>query len=108
MNQVWEWIVGGVGHLLSGLKDMAAGIVGKILATFGLTMVSFNAILPNLKAFVVDRISGLPPHVTEFLGAIGLGIAMSMILSALTVRMAWKVFIVPKSIADTLQGGGTP
>ena len=58
MSKVWEWILGGIAHLLSGLKDMAAGIVGKILATFGLTMVSFNAILPSLKAFVVDRISG--------------------------------------------------
>ncbi|MGN5774281.1 hypothetical protein ABVB18_21915 [Xanthomonas citri pv. mangiferaeindicae] len=32
----------------------------------------------------------------------GIGTAMSMVLSALTVRMTWKVFLVPKSVADSL------
>jgi hypothetical protein len=105
MNQVWKWIIGGVAHLLGGLRDMAAGIVGKVLAAFGLSIVTFQGILPSLKAFVMQFVSGLPAQVVQFLGAIGLGIAMSMILSALTVRMAWKIFIVPRTIADSLGGG---
>ena len=52
-------------------------------------------------------VSGLPAQALEFLGAIGLGEAMSMILSALTIRLASKVFIVPTSVAQQL-GGGAP
>jgi len=29
-----------------------------------------------------------------------------MVFSALTVRLAWKVFLVPKSVADAMGGGG--
>lgn len=106
MSQVWKWIIDGIAHLWAAFRDLAAGIVGKILATFGLTMVTFDAVLPNLKAFVLSQISGMPAQWVEFLGAIGFGIAISMVLSALTIRMAWKVFIVPKAVADTLTGGG--
>lgn len=104
MGQVWEWIMGGIGHLVAAFKAAAAGIFGKVLATFGLTMVTFEAILPSLKAYVLDLAGQLPAEYINFLGAIGIGKAMSMILSALTVRMAWKVFIVPTSAVSALQG----
>lgn len=105
MSSVWKWIIGGIAHLLAGLRDMAAGIVGKVLGTFGLTLVTFHGLLPSLKAFVMQFVSGLPAQALQFLGAVGIGISMSMILSALTVRLAWKVFIVPKAVADALGGG---
>ena len=105
LNPVWKWITGGIGYLLSGLKNAAAGMVGKVLSTFGLTMVTFQSLLPNLKDFVTQYTDLLPADVMNFLGAIGLGQAMSMILSALMVRMAWKVFVIPTSVADTM---GTP
>ncbi|OLG54618.1 hypothetical protein BXO407_20500 [Xanthomonas oryzae pv. oryzae] len=92
----------GVLFLLGKLKDVAAGIVGKILGTFGLTLVSFEAVLPRLKEFITTNISGLDGPAGQMLGYLGIGTAMSMVLSALTVRMAWKVFLVPKSVADTL------
>lgn len=105
MSVVWGWIIGGIARLVTALKLAAAGIAGRILGTFGLTMVTFEALLPQLKAFVLQFASGLTAEALNFLGAIGLGQAMSMIFSALTVRLAWKVFIVPKSIADGLGGG---
>jgi uncharacterized membrane protein YeaQ/YmgE (transglycosylase-associated protein family) len=107
MGMVWDWIAKGVVHLVGTLKDAAAGIVGKFLATFGLTTVTFNTILPNLKAFVMQYVGGLQGPAMELLSYLGVGVVMSMILSALTVRMTWKVFIVPKSIADQLGGGGS-
>ncbi|MNB67351.1 hypothetical protein D3C81_472650 [compost metagenome] len=103
---VWEWIIKGIIHLLGAIKNAAAGIVGKVLATFGLTTVTFNAILPNLKAFVMQYVGQLPSNMVDFLSYLGVGTAMTMILSALTVRMTWKVFIMPKAIADQLPGGG--
>lgn len=102
MSAVWQWIIGGISHLLAALKAAAAGIVGRVLSTFGLSLVTFEAVLPNLKAFIMERIDGLPADALNFLGAIGLGQAMSMILSALTIRMAWKVFVVPTSVANSM------
>ncbi|UNU12605.1 DUF2523 family protein [Xanthomonas translucens] len=93
-------------HLLGKLKDAAAGIVGKILATFGLTAVTFQSILPSLKAFVLQYVGGLSGPTLDLLGYLNVGTAMSMVLSALTVRLTWKVFLVPKSVADQLAGVG--
>lgn len=102
---VWTWIIKGALHLVGALKDAAAGIVGKVLATFGLSLVSFNAILPSLKSFILQWYGGLPGPAGELLGYLQVGVVMSMILSALVVRMTWKVFLVPKSVADQLGGG---
>lgn len=102
MNQVWKWILGGVAHLVAKLRDAAAGIFGKVLATFGLSIATFNGLLPSLKNFVTGFISGMPAEVVRMLGSLGVGIAMSMILSALAVRLAWKVFIIPTSVANQL------
>lgn len=99
---LWQWIIDSISALISAVRNAAAGIVGKILGTFGLTIVSFDSVLPNLKAFVLSKISGMPADALSMLGYIGVGEAMSMILSALTIRLAWKVFIVPKSVADNL------
>lgn len=108
MNQVWTWIIGFVARLVGALKLAAAGIVLRVLGTFGLTIISFKAVLPQLKAFVLQYVSGMPAEALNFLGAIGMGQAMSMIFSALTIQLAHKVFIVPKTVADAIQGGGTP
>lgn len=105
MGPVWTWITGGIKHLLGAFKLAAAGIVGKVLGTFGLTMVTFEALLPNLQQFVMGYVAGMPADALNMLGALGIGKAMSMILSALTVRMAWKVFIVPTAVANSIGGG---
>jgi len=104
---VWNWILKAIFHLMGSIKNAAAGIVGKVLATFGLTTVTFQAILPNLKAFILQNLGGLSGPAFDFLGYLEVGTAMSMILSALTVRLTWKVFIVPKSVADQLGGSGS-
>jgi len=104
---VWEWIIKGIIHLVGAIKNAAAGIVGKVLATFGLTTVTFNAVLPNLKAFVMQYVVQLPASMLDFLSYLGVGTAMTMILSALTVRLTWKVFIVPKAVADQMPGASS-
>ncbi|WP_313443522.1 DUF2523 family protein [Stenotrophomonas sp.] len=105
MGMVWDWITNGITHLLGKTKEAAAGLVGKGLATFGLTTVTFNAILPRLKEFVMQFVGGLDGTMMQFLSYLGVGVAFSMILSALAVRMAWKVFIMPKAMADQLGSG---
>ena len=105
-DSVWNWITGGIAHFWGFFKEAAHGIILKILGTFGLTMISVKAVLPQLKAFVMQYTSGLPAEAMQFLGAIGLGTAMSMVFSALTIRMASKVFIVPTAVADQIKGLG--
>lgn len=105
MGMVWDWITDGITHLLGKTKEVAAGLVGKGLATFGLTTVTFNAILPKLKEFVMQFVGGLDGTTMQFLSYLGVGVSFSMILSALSVRMAWKVFFMPKALADQLGNG---
>jgi hypothetical protein len=102
MGKVWEWITGGIAHLIASLKLAASTLVGKVLGAFGLTIISLEALLPPLKAFVLSHVQAIPPQVMQLVGALGIGEAISMILSALTVRLATKTMIVPKSVADTL------
>lgn len=92
-------------HLLKGLRDIAAGIVGRVLTTFGLTMVSFSSIMPDIKSYLVSIVGGLPGNIISLLSAMGVDVAMTLILSALSVRLAWKVFIIPKSVAQNLGVG---
>lgn len=95
-----DWIIELVLRILTGLKLIAATIVGRVLATFGLSIVSAQALLPNVKSFVMDQVAGLPSQIVAFFGAVGGDIAMTMILSALTVRLAWKVFLMPTAVAQ--------
>lgn len=104
-GMVWGWIIKGITHALGRLKEVASGIVGKVLATYGLSIVTFESVLPNLKSLVLQYTSGITGPASDLLGYLGVGTAMSMILSAFTVRMAWKTFIVPKSVADSMGAG---
>lgn len=101
---LWQWIFDGIAQLMLSLRNAASGIIGKVLVTFGLSIVTFDSVLPNLKQFVMSKIAGMPADALNVLAYIGVGEAMSMILSALTIRLVWKVWIVPKSVADRLQG----
>lgn len=105
MSVVWTWIIQGIAHLVAGIKAAAATIVGKVLATFGLTMISLGALLPSLKAFVLQYVNILPAEVIGFLGYLNVGVSMSMIFSALAVRLATKVMIVPTAVANQLGQG---
>jgi hypothetical protein len=86
------------------VKLGAAALVTRVLGAFGLTLITFNGLLPNLKSFINQFIAQLPPAALNFMGAIGLDVAISMVLSAYAVRMAFKVFIVPKTVADSIGG----
>lgn len=105
---IYTWIKDAVAWLLGSFSVALPSIVGKFLAAFGMTMISFNAVLPNLKAFVVQYTAGMPAEAMNMLGALGVGQAVSMVVSALTVSWGAKMFIVPKSVADNLAGGGAP
>lgn len=105
-GQVWDWIAKGIGYLFGTLKTVIGGLVARILGTFGLSLVTFNGILPDLKAFLAGYLDNLPPALLQLASAVGLDVGMTMIISALSVRMAWSVFVVPTTVKTALQGGG--
>lgn len=107
MGMVSDWVVDLTTSLVGKLKDAAGGIVGKFLATFGLTTLSFKTVLPQVKEFVLQYVGQLPGSMLDFLSYLGVGTAMTMILSALSVRLAWKIFVVPKAVADQIPGAGS-
>lgn len=102
---LFDMLLNVLSHAFQGLKAAAAGIVGKVLSTFGLTMVSFNSLLPELKSLLAQQVAGLPGWATNLISALGIDVAMTIVVSALTVRMAWKVWIIPKSVATQLGVG---
>lgn len=104
MSVVWDWITGGVNFLVGSVKVGIGSIVARLLGAFGLTVVSFNSLLPNIKAFIQNFISGIPAEALNLLGALGVGQAMAMIASAYVVKLAWRVWIVPTSVANNLPG----
>lgn len=104
MTKIGEIVLAFATKFFNVFKLGMATIVGRVLATFGLSLVSFNGILPNLKAFVAGYVNQLPPQALEMASALGFDVFCTMILSALSVRFAWKVMLVPKSVADSLGG----
>jgi hypothetical protein len=102
MTAIGDWIARAVAHMFTVFRDGAVFIVGKVLATFGITLVSMNALLPDLKAFLMEYTAALPPAVTEMAAAVGLDVFFTMILSALTVRLAGKIIPMPTSLATQL------
>lgn len=105
MIGIFDLIKGLPGRLITVFKVGAAALVARVLGAFGLTMVTFNGILPSLKAYLSSYINAIPTQAQEFLGALGMDIFFTMIVSALTVRLAWKVMFIPKTVAANLPGG---
>lgn len=104
INAVWGWITKGTAYFIGALGMAMSTLVGKVLATLGLTMISLDVVLPNLKAFVLQYATGMSPEAMNFLGAIGLGKAISLVFSALSVKFAGKVFFVPTAKVDAIKG----
>ncbi|KAB8191353.1 DUF2523 domain-containing protein [Lysobacter maris] len=105
MTNIREWLIEFSARLFSVFFQGIGGLVARALGAFGLTIVSVRSLLPDLKSFVLGYVNQLPQGPLDFLSAIGFDIAMTMVLSALTIRMAWKILIVPKSVLPQTGGG---
>ena len=90
--------------VFASFRDGIGLLVAKLLGVFGLTVISMSAFLPDLKGMLSQYATAMPPVVVQFAGAIGLDVFMTMVISALSIRLASKTFIVPKSVADQLPG----
>lgn len=88
---IWGLISGSVGKFFDMARSLAAGIVGRIFATAGVGLASYNVLLPQVVDFVQQYLNGLPPGILEMMAALRLDQALTLIFSALAVKMGTKV-----------------
>lgn len=71
-----------VALLFSALRQYLPGIIGRVLLAFGIGFVTHEVAMPALKSFVESKFSAIPPVFQAYWGATGIGVAVTMILSA--------------------------
>lgn len=72
------------------LLSLVAGLVGRVLASLGLSVVTFIGItnaLNYLKELVVTSFAQLPADLVQFLAVMKVGTALSIVFSAMMASM---------------------
>lgn len=80
-----------VAALWGGLIQVAGTLVGRVLLALGISFVTFQGIdtsLAWLSAQIASSFGALPSQVLAVLSAGGVGVALSIVLSALAARLA--------------------
>ena len=75
--------------LLGGIIQVSGTIVGKVLISLGIGYVSYSGIdtaFSFARSEFLTGLSGLPADAVAMAGALKIGVCISMLLSALTVR----------------------
>jgi hypothetical protein len=76
--------------LLGGLLSIIPSLVGKALISLGIGVVTYSGLsasLDWLKSSFITAASGLPPEVVGMLSLMKVGSCVSMIFSAMAIRM---------------------
>ena len=94
-----------VGKLITGLKLAAGGIVGRVMAYLGLSWVNFSYTMPEIKSWLLEKASGLSPMAHEYLSAFGVDIFMTLVVSAIVVKVGMKVFMTSVNALEGLVNG---
>jgi hypothetical protein len=79
-----------VASLLGGLVNVAGSVAGQVLLSLGFAAVTYTGLsttLDFLKAEALGRITALPADVVGLLATMKVGVALSIVVSALTARM---------------------
>lgn len=77
--------------LLGGLVSISGTIVGKVLATMGIGYASFSALdsaFNTLEQYIYNGFTGLSGTSLQIIQILNVDIALSLVLSAVTVKMA--------------------
>ncbi|KRB35538.1 DUF2523 domain-containing protein [Acidovorax sp. Root70] len=80
-----------IAALMGALINIAGTLVGRVLIALGMSVVTFTGVSTTLtwaKSNAVSALSALPVEVVGMLSAMGVGEFLSILLSALTARMA--------------------
>lgn len=102
-GDIETWLTKGANLIISTLKVAASAIYARVLSFAGISWVQFEAVMPEVKAWLADQASGLPPEATDFLGACGVDVFMVLIISAIASRIGWQVIAMATSKLAQLQ-----
>jgi hypothetical protein len=80
-----------IGIFISTLAVKSGGIIGKILGSMGLSMITYNYVMPEIKATLASYLSGLSGEGYNLFCYIHMDVAMVMILSAGATKIASRV-----------------
>jgi hypothetical protein len=79
--------------LINLLRVWAASIIARVFVAFGVALAVHNFVLPDLYAFIAERFQSLPAFVHESAAASGIDIFITMVVSALVLKAASRVFL---------------
>ncbi|MEN5219868.1 MULTISPECIES: DUF2523 family protein [unclassified Stenotrophomonas] len=82
-----------VALLVSAARQYLPGIAGRILLALGIGFVTHEIAMPSLKSLVESKFGALPPVLQAYWGATGIGVAVTMILSAWIAGRAQKAVL---------------
>lgn len=82
-----------VAALIGALRQYLPGILGRVLLTFGIALVTNEVALPALKGFVQGYFGGLPSVLLAYAGALAFDKAVTLILSAAVAVRAQRVIL---------------
>jgi hypothetical protein len=102
MSGIGDIISTAADRFVSVLKDAAASIVSRVLGAFGLTMVTMKSLLPDLKSYAAQYWNAVPAEGMKWLSLLGVDVLIVAVFSALVIKMTWKVFFLPKSVASSM------
>ncbi|BEP95704.1 DUF2523 domain-containing protein [Acidovorax sp. sif1233] len=72
------------------LLNLVGSLVGRVLIALGMCVITYtgvNAALDELKNQAIQQFSSLPPEVFSMLAAMKVGVAISIVTSAMAARM---------------------
>jgi len=82
-----------VAMLMQALREYLPGILGKVLLAFGIGFVTHEFAMPALKSYIQSQLAGLPSLLVAYWDATGIGIMVTMILSAILAAKAHRVLL---------------
>jgi len=78
------------GWLLGGLITIAPTLIGQVLISLGIGVITYSGLSASidwLKSNFVTAVMGLPPQVVGMLSMMKVGTCVSMIFSAILIRL---------------------
>lgn len=88
---MWKWVAQLIAGAIGGsLLNIAGSLIGRVLTAVGIGVVSYvgvNTTLTFLKNGVISSFNGLPSNVVGILSLMQVGSCISMVFSAMLMRM---------------------
>lgn len=79
--------------LMSALRELLPGLVGRLLLAIGIGFAAHKLAMPTLLGFVQSHVNGMPALLVGYFGALGLDVVTTIWLSTIIAARAQKAFL---------------